>query len=237
MTAQPRRVVMLDDGQPAARPAIAWAARWAADWGHRFELADAAAPDAAEALIRASAAAAAVVVRRDHQELSALRQLCEAALGPLIIVPGGVHQNGGQIVVGIDGSPESFEAAEFAIGQARRWGSGVLAVLAQPNRGRADAGPAADLARIADELAFLARTAPDVPIGLRVADAEAISALIEMSMTAGLLVVASRGDGGRPGLSLGATARGVVAGARCPVVVLRSNQEPMQDQPERINLL
>ena len=62
---------------------------------------------------------------------------------------------------------------------------------------------------------------PSVTVDARVAEGNAAKVLIDLSGSADLLVVGSRGYGGFTGLLLGSVSQQVVAHAQCSVVVAR----------------
>ncbi|WP_406830652.1 universal stress protein [Pedococcus sp. KACC 23699] len=62
---------------------------------------------------------------------------------------------------------------------------------------------------------------PQVRVRSRVLDAHPVSALVEASRDAALVVVGSRGLGGFRGMLLGSVSQGVLHGAHCPVMVVR----------------
>jgi nucleotide-binding universal stress UspA family protein len=62
---------------------------------------------------------------------------------------------------------------------------------------------------------------PDVDVRVEVAEGQAARELVEVSRTAGLLVVGTRGHGGLAGMLLGSVSHAVLRHAHCPVVVAR----------------
>lgn len=65
--------------------------------------------------------------------------------------------------------------------------------------------------------------APDIEIGHTVAEGSPIDMLLEMSKTATMIVMGSRGLGGLSGMVLGSVSAAVVSHASCPVVVVRED--------------
>jgi nucleotide-binding universal stress UspA family protein len=144
-----------------------------------------------------------------------------------------------QILVGVDGSPESREAliwaaqhAELVGGTLRvvyAWSPPVVEALGlpplmdwEPLRERAEDFPAA----------FARETLGDdpginiVPMAVRGTPAQV---LVEASDQADLLVIGSRGLGGLKGMVLGSVSHHCAAHAHCPIVIFhrqRHHQRP-----------
>lgn len=136
------------------------------------------------------------------------------------------------IVVGVDGSPGSLEALEWAVAEARlrqtdlrviwAWAfpayaySGYIAVPAvEPyeqaakealDKTMADAAASMDLSGLSVKSELVHGSAAEV--------------LIEASADASVVVVGSRGHGGFAGLLLGSVSQAVAAHAHCPVVII-----------------
>ncbi|MGY1741936.1 MULTISPECIES: universal stress protein [unclassified Blastococcus] len=138
---------------------------------------------------------------------------------------------GGRVVVGVDGSEPSVQAAVYAAEAARRRGVGLLVVHVTPWQGSGDALPIASREvseRFAESATLLVEAAagtvrqrtglPDVSAA--VVDDHPVDGLLALSADAALVVVGRRGMDGLPGLLLGSTAGAVVQGARCPVIAL-----------------
>jgi nucleotide-binding universal stress UspA family protein len=149
------------------------------------------------------------------------RAVEEAGAGPLV-------------VVGIDGSPGSLVALQWAAEAARLRGARLRvlfawddlgAQLAKTMRGgrkptEADEREAA-LALIAEAVRDALGGEPGVEIVPWAEPGEAAPALIEASKTVDLLVVGSRGRGGFAGLLLGSVSQQCIQHAHCPVAVIR----------------
>ena len=134
-----------------------------------------------------------------------------------------------RIVVGIDGSPASLHALEWAVRQGSLTGAVVEAVTAwhfpaayggYPIAAQVDwpanAQTIQDIAvkeALGDEADSLVR---------RVAQGHPVTVLLDAAAGADLLVVGSRGHGGFTGMLLGSVSEHVVTHAPCPVVVVRS---------------
>ena len=138
---------------------------------------------------------------------------------------------GGRIVVGVDGSPSSLAALEWALGQAELTGASIDVVGAwgfpiyfgEPNLWPIDI----DLESI---VRHQLETALDrvVPRGAKVAIRVLIRrtspavALLEEARGAQLLVVGTKGHGELAEMLLGSVSLRCVAHAPCPVVVVRA---------------
>jgi nucleotide-binding universal stress UspA family protein len=139
----------------------------------------------------------------------------------------------GQVVVGVDDSPEAADAVGFAFTQASARGVGLVAlhawwvdpILLAPSMpvdwnemGAADQGAIDGL------LAPWRARCPDVKVARVLARMSTAEALVTASSEAEMLVVGSRGRGGFARLLLGSVSRKVVQHARCPVAVVRRGQ-------------
>jgi nucleotide-binding universal stress UspA family protein len=137
------------------------------------------------------------------------------------------HQR--RIVVGVDGSPASLGALEWAVRQASLTGAVVEAVTAWQfpatyggypvdagTDWRANAQAIQDTAvkeALGDEATSLVR---------HVAQGHPVTVLLDAAIGAEFLVVGSRGHGGFVGMLLGSVSEHVVAHAQCAVVVVKT---------------
>lgn len=142
-------------------------------------------------------------------------------------------QNHGRIVVGVDGSPSSLAALDWAAGQGELTGSSLELVMAwewptvygAPFAFPTDWNPAADAARVLDEAVTTVRgNHPDVDIQQTVVEGHPAPALVNASRRARLLVVGCRGHGEFAGMLLGSVSEHCVTNAHCPVLVLRDDR-------------
>lgn len=134
-----------------------------------------------------------------------------------------------RVVVGIDGSPSSLGALEWAARQAEMTGAVLEAVsswewptavgwAAAPVP--EDYQPAEDAQRLLDEALGPVRAAhPGVEIRATVVEGHPAPVLVEASRDADLLVVGSRGRGQFAGMLLGSVSEHCVGSAHCPVLV------------------
>jgi nucleotide-binding universal stress UspA family protein len=137
------------------------------------------------------------------------------------------------IVVGVDGSPSSIEALEWAISQAALTGASIEAVIAWhfPNSYGVPLPDNADYSALAAETLDKAITtarnarpgARESAVGITtyVAEGHAAQILLDRARHASLLVVGSRGHGGFSEALLGSVSQHIVHHAPCPVVVIR----------------
>jgi nucleotide-binding universal stress UspA family protein len=137
------------------------------------------------------------------------------------------------VIVGVDGSPVSEGAIDFAFEEAalRRVPLVALYVwwllpshgLGPDLPGRGSLEEAREEARrvLADTMAAWTNKYPDVAVQPRpVQGMNPSHELIDASAEAGLVVVGSRGRGGFAGLLLGSVGRDLVGHAHCPVAVV-----------------
>lgn len=141
------------------------------------------------------------------------------------------------VIVGVDGSPDSVRALQWAAEYARLVAAPLHAVTVY-QMPTVWGGPYAmaglpDRQVLADEarrmLADTVRESlgEDAPVTQRVESGHTAYALVMASHAAQLVVVGSRGHGGFTGLMLGSVSQYCVTHARCPVIVL-----PHEEQQE-----
>jgi nucleotide-binding universal stress UspA family protein len=127
-------------------------------------------------------------------------------------------------VVGIDGSEGSTRALEWAAAEAARTGA-MLEVHTAYGPGGVLTTPATTertMRRLVDQsLARVQEVAPKVHAVGVTHEGSPVSALIDASQGADLLVVGSRGRGGFAGLLLGSVSQQCALHAHCPVVIVR----------------
>ena len=137
------------------------------------------------------------------------------------------------VLVGVDGSPESAAALEYAVAEANRRGARLRVVSTYfPEyavHGRTEPLTASEPAveidvetqtrRMVDEA--LAGDALPSPVEIVVAAGPAAGVLIDKSGEVDVLVLGHRGRGGFASMLLGSVSLQCVLHARCPVIVVR----------------
>ncbi len=150
-----------------------------------------------------------------------------------------------RIVVGVDGSPSSAEALEWAVAEARLTGATVEAVYAWDPAPIAASGlpeeemqalHAAAKRRAAKIVRKLDGRGSDVRIVPRTAFGTTAQVLVDASEKADLLVVGSRGFGGLRGMVLGSVSHHCAAHAHCPVVIVHRAPLRKRSVPARQTL-
>ncbi|MDV7136575.1 universal stress protein [Williamsia muralis] len=152
---------------------------------------------------------------------------------PVALVPSGWKPAAGRhIVVGLDGSAPSAEAAALAFDEAdlrhvplvaaHSWldtGGRSAYVAASPNV--IDARDA-ESTLLAEQLAGWCRDYPDVSTTLHTMHADPVDLLTRLGTQAELLIVGSRGLGGFSGMLLGSTSQRLLPKPPCPLIVVRN---------------
>lgn len=146
--------------------------------------------------------------------------------------------NGSPIVVGVDGSPESYEALYWAAGEAAARGCGLRLVHAAylPTLTGDEArtlSTATNQALISAGRHVLAKAAsalrqhsPSTPVTSEVLWGKPADVLAAQGADAAMLVVGDRGRGGFASLLLGSTSLRTAMRAPCPVAVVRHGRQP-----------
>ena len=139
-----------------------------------------------------------------------------------------------EIVVGIDGSPQSILALRWATTLAPTLGATIVGVAAwqlESAYGAPRRTGGWDPKVIADEGIAKALTEAfggNPPAGLTTESyrGQPTKVLLERSKSAAMLILGSRGYGGFKGLLLGSVSTACAAHAECPVLVVREAPEP-----------
>lgn len=147
------------------------------------------------------------------------------------------------VVVGIDGSPTSELATDFAFDEASRRGVDVVALHAWTDMGPLEF-PSTNWAPIewrnikdqedevlSERLAGWQDRYPDVAVHKVVVCDRPAPRLVEHAKGAQLVVVGSHGRGGFPGMLLGSVSTAVVDCAQIPVIIARKQLGQTQDKP------
>lgn len=157
---------------------------------------------------------------------------------PVLVVgeSAGDQAEGGTVVVGVDGQPESADALDVAFAEASLCGATLVAVHAwhlPTSAGPGDMLPLVyaptELERdetsvLHEALRPLRERYPSVPVSEIATEAPALRALLDAAAGARLLVVGSRGRGPLRGLLLGSLGQSAVRHASVPVLVARHHK-------------
>ncbi|HPE12569.1 MAG: universal stress protein [Actinobacteria bacterium] len=164
---------------------------------------------------------------------SVSRQVATHAQCPTVVVRS-VPEGGQDMVVGVDGSPHSLKALEWAFEQASFSGMSLRVLHSweipptwsmvevpsyEPEVLIRDYGNA-ELRETSEAMAGFRENFPDVKVRQEVMKGSPVKALVKASEGAAMLVVGSRGLGGFRGLLLGSVSHAVVHKADCPVAVV-----------------
>ncbi|MEU9124996.1 universal stress protein [Streptomyces sp. NPDC048506] len=145
---------------------------------------------------------------------------------PVVVVPYSEHitQQQPYFVVGVDGSPRSAAAVDFAFDEAALRGAALRALFVwhPPRLGVLDEDAALQECRRLLSETVAGRTAahPEVELHHEVVRGHPVQVLAKASEHALGLVVGTRGHGGFTGMLLGSVSQGVLQHARCPVITV-----------------
>lgn len=197
---------------------------------------------AAETLLEESAGAETVVVGSrgtggfaDLLVGSTALHVASHARCPVVAVPAPDDEDGDRrgVVVGVDGSPLSEAAVEWAFRAADEMAEPLVAVHTWSDASQVGPGVMLPLVfdatliekeeevLLAETTAGLAEKYPDVTVRRAVVRGHPVKALVRESASARLVVVGSHGRGSVRSLVLGSVGHGVLHHATCPVAVVR----------------
>ena len=189
---------------------------------------------AADAILTEAAEAELVVVgTKSRSKLSAavLGSVATAVTAksprPVVVVRG--DRRTGPVLVGTDGSPDSDEALKFGFEEADKTGTALDVAYCwhpQDRHGTPIASARKALQDwLAESLTPYGEQYPSVVVQASVVEGRAAQRLTELTSTASLAVVGSRGRGGVAGLLLGSVSQSLLHHADCPVAVVRHPKE------------
>ncbi|WP_190812898.1 universal stress protein [Saccharopolyspora pogona] len=195
--------------------------------------------DPADVLLQLSEGAVLVAVgSRGRSTLAATllgsvsAKVATHARRPVVVVR--ERREGGPVVVGLDNSPHSGAALQYAFDAASRYESELVAMQVWQDIEYAPVVPRLEyeladlrdeaLRGVAEQLAGWAESYPNVPVRKVAQRGHPVAELAAAAEDARLLVVGHRGRGGFTGLLLGSVAAGVLHHAPCPVAVVRDTK-------------
>ena len=173
---------------------------------------------------------------------SVSRKCVHRARCPVVVVPHPEHgsdtlmderdETAHRIVVGIDGSPSSIAALEWAAKQAELTGASLEVLMTWEwfnGYGWSPIDPEFDQERVcqtalSDHLKPVRDAHPDISIQAAAIEGHPAPLLVKASEGADLLVVGSRGHGEFVGVLLGSVSEHCVTNAHCPVLVLHDGK-------------
>ncbi|EAP97797.1 universal stress protein family protein [Janibacter sp. HTCC2649] len=194
-------------------------------------------------LVEASRSAALVILGSsghsrsvDVARTAITRKVISHAASPVLVTPQFVEwDESGRIVVGVDATEHSMPALEWAFAEAAARNARLLAIQtwwweapASSLGGNSWDGDEVEVAesqriQLTEMLAGWREKYPEVRVETWVTRGRAARVLEELSATARLVVVGTRGRGGFAGLLLGSVSDHVAHHGQCPVVVVPSN--------------
>lgn len=190
--------------------------------------------DPAHAILTEAAEAEMVVVgTRSRNKMSAAvlgsvaTSVAAKAPCPVVVVRG--ERRTGPVVVGTDGSAESEQAVAFGFEEAARTGQPLKVVYCwhPQDQHAVSIDSTEELLKnwLAESVAPYREKYPMVRAQASVIAGRASAELVDLSATASLVVVGSRGRGGVTGLLLGSVSQSLLHHADSPVAIVRRHRE------------
>jgi nucleotide-binding universal stress UspA family protein len=148
---------------------------------------------------------------------------------PVVVVPEQLHAPSSRIVVGTDGSEHADHAVRWAAEEADRRGADLVVAhvwkygyhLTMGGIDRADDFTPVDAELILDRAVEAARAVRGGGVTGELIEGNVADSLLELSTTADLLVLGSRGRGGFRAMLFGSIASAAATHSSCPTVVVR----------------
>ena len=139
------------------------------------------------------------------------------------------------VVVGYDASTGSDLALDWAVAEARRTARPLHLVHASGRHHPRGFEPSADLDPLtATAVEQVTAKAPELAVTAQTREGSAAAVLVEVSATAGTVVVGARGHGAFASVLVGSVSEQVATHAQCPVVVLRPETTERGSEAGRI---
>jgi nucleotide-binding universal stress UspA family protein len=190
--------------------------------------------DASNALlVEAERADIVVLGTRSRNKLSAAvlgsvaTSVAAKAPCPVVVVRG--ERRTGPVIVGTDGSPDSEEALTFGFEEAARSGDELIVSYCwqpQIQNGESVQGTHQLLLDwLAESLGPYREKYPSVKVKATLLEGRPSARLVELSGSASLVVVGSRGRGGVAGLLLGSVSQSLLHHADSPVAIVRRHRQ------------
>ena len=157
---------------------------------------------------------------------------------PVIVVRGEARERRGEVVAGADLRDDPDDVLGYAFAAAARRGAWVRVIHAWdmpsslPSISACEAAAMAQ-ERLADAVAPWRARFPEIDVVEQTPRGHPVGELAGCSARAALLVVGSRGPGGRQGLVLGPVGHGVLHHADCPVAVTPAGMTRPAATPRR----
>ncbi|ANH23359.1 Universal stress protein A [Corynebacterium pseudotuberculosis] len=141
------------------------------------------------------------------------------------------------VVVAVDGSEASNNAVRWAANTANKRGVPLRLAASYtmpqflyaegmvPPQELFDELQTETMATVEAARTLAHEVAPDIKIGYTIAEGSPIDMLLEMSSEVTMIVMGSRGLGGLSGMVMGSVSAAVVSHAKCPVVVVREDNQ------------
>lgn len=141
------------------------------------------------------------------------------------------------VVVAVDGSEASNNAVRWAANTANKRGVPLRLAASYtmpqflyaegmvPPQELFDELQAETMETVEAARTIAHEVAPDIKIGYTIAEGSPIDMLLEMSTDVTMIVMGSRGLGGLSGMVMGSVSAAVVSHAKCPVVVVREDNQ------------
>ncbi|MCX5205789.1 universal stress protein [Streptomyces sp. NBC_00237] len=139
------------------------------------------------------------------------------------------------ITVGLDGSPESLDAADWGAREAQLRGLPLHLVHAsltppQPRQPSVDDAAAREQSIVDRATLHLSYAHPALGIIEEPVAGAPVPTLLAMAETSDLLVLGSRGNSALTGLMVGSVAKAVAARATCPIALIRAGEQPQDER-------
>ena len=190
----------------------------------------------AVALLRAAADADLVVVGSSGAGMitrfllgSVTGSLLASSPCPVVVVPAESNAPTSRIVVGTDGSVHADHAVRWAVDEADRRGAELVIVHVWKYRyqltiggiGQADDFTPVDAELILDKAVEVARSVSAGDVRGELIEGNEADTLLELSKSADLLVLGSKGRGGFRAMLFGSIANAAATHSSCPTVLVR----------------